>query len=91
MLSLWRCLSGGLAGGLCAEVERGAQVTKIEGVFSGTMSYIFNEYSTASPDGPSFSSVVRVAKDKGYTVSRSKCLHVCWHSNSRRNRTQGMI
>ena len=44
------------------------QVKKIEGVFSGTMSYIFNEFSTGNPDGPAFSSVVSVARDKGYTV-----------------------
>ncbi len=44
------------------------QIKKIEGVFSGTLSYIFNEFSTANPEGPSFSSVVRVAKEKGYTV-----------------------
>ena len=46
----------------------GVQVTKIEGVFSGTMSYIFNEFSTGKEGGPSFSSVVRVAREKGYTV-----------------------
>jgi homoserine dehydrogenase len=40
---------------------------KIEGVFSGTMSYIFNEFSTGQPNGPSFSSVVSVAREKGYT------------------------
>ena len=44
------------------------QIKKIEGVFSGTLSYIFNEFSTAHPGGPSFSSVVRTAKEKGYTV-----------------------
>jgi homoserine dehydrogenase len=44
------------------------QVLKIEGVFSGTMSYIFNEFSTGKSDGPSFSSVVRTAREKGYTV-----------------------
>ena len=87
MLSLWRCLSGGLAGGLCAEVERGAQVTKIEGVFSGTMSYIFNEFSTGKDGGPSFSSVVRVAREKGYTVRRPHSLpllsfHATYHSPS---------
>ena len=43
-------------------------MTKIEGVFSGTMSYIFNEFSTGKEGGPSFSSVVRVAREKGYTV-----------------------
>ena len=46
----------------------GGQIKKIEGVFSGTLSYIFNEFSTAHPGGPSFSSGVRTAKEKGYTV-----------------------
>jgi homoserine dehydrogenase len=45
-----------------------SQVVKIEGVFSGTMSYIFNEFSTGKPDGPDFSSVVHIAREKGYTV-----------------------
>lgn len=44
------------------------KVTRIEGVFSGTLSYIFNEFSTGAADGPSFSTVVRTARDKGYTV-----------------------
>ncbi|THH12741.1 hypothetical protein EW146_g7413 [Bondarzewia mesenterica] len=48
-------------------VATGDNVTKIEGVFSGTMSYIFNEFSTGKPGGPSFSSVVSVAREKGYT------------------------
>ncbi|PIL23081.1 hypothetical protein GSI_14389 [Ganoderma sinense ZZ0214-1] len=48
-------------------IATGDQVTKIEGVFSGTMSYIFNEFSTGREGGPSFSSVVRVAREKGYT------------------------
>ncbi|KAI1794364.1 aspartate kinase homoserine dehydrogenase [Ganoderma leucocontextum] len=48
-------------------VATGDQVTKIEGVFSGTMSYIFNEFSTGKEGGPSFSSVVRGAREKGYT------------------------
>ncbi|KAF9813246.1 hypothetical protein IEO21_05681 [Rhodonia placenta] len=42
-------------------------VTKIEGVFSGTMSYIFNEFSSGKEGGPSFSSVVKIAREKGYT------------------------
>ncbi|KAF9485105.1 aspartate kinase homoserine dehydrogenase [Pholiota conissans] len=45
----------------------GDKIIKIEGVFSGTMSYIFNNFSNGKPDGPSFSSVVSVAKEKGYT------------------------
>ncbi len=46
------------------------QVTKIEGVLSGTLSYLFNEYSPAkSTSSPpkSFSSVVKIAKEQGYT------------------------
>lgn len=31
------------------------------------MSYIFNEFSKGKPDGPSFSSVVSIAREKGYT------------------------
>lgn len=45
------------------------QVKKIEGVFSGTLSYIFNEYSRGEQGGPSFSTIVQVAKENGYTVS----------------------
>ncbi|KAG5638330.1 hypothetical protein H0H81_000573 [Sphagnurus paluster] len=48
-------------------VTTGDKVIKVEGVFSGTMSYIFNEFSTGKPDGPAFSSVVSVARQKGYT------------------------
>ncbi|KAF9450613.1 aspartate kinase homoserine dehydrogenase [Macrolepiota fuliginosa MF-IS2] len=48
-------------------VASGDKVLKIEGVFSGTMSYIFNEFSTGKPDGPSFSSIVSIAREKGYT------------------------
>ena len=51
------------------------KVTRIEGVFSGTLSYIFNEFSTGSPDGPSFSTVVRIARDKGYTVRLPPIFH----------------
>jgi homoserine dehydrogenase len=43
-------------------------VVKIEGVLSGTLSYIFNEYSKPSGQGPSFSSIVAEAREKGYTV-----------------------
>lgn len=32
------------------------------------MSYIFNNFSTGEPGGPSFSDVVSVAREKGYTV-----------------------
>ncbi|EGO03925.1 hypothetical protein SERLA73DRAFT_175619 [Serpula lacrymans var. lacrymans S7.3] len=48
-------------------VATGDRVVKVEGVFSGTMSYIFNNFSTGEASGPSFSSVVSVAREKGYT------------------------
>ncbi|KIM21344.1 hypothetical protein M408DRAFT_333539 [Serendipita vermifera MAFF 305830] len=48
-------------------VATGDEVVKIEGVLSGTLSYIFNEYSTPSGQGPSFSSIVSQAREKGYT------------------------
>ncbi|ODQ49923.1 hypothetical protein SAICODRAFT_32230 [Saitoella complicata NRRL Y-17804] len=49
-------------------VATGDRVTKIEGIFSGTLSYIFNEWSpSAGPGTAAFSDVVRVAKEKGYT------------------------
>ncbi|KAL6306331.1 aspartate kinase homoserine dehydrogenase [Sparassis latifolia] len=48
-------------------VATGDKIVKIEGVFSGTMSYIFNEFSTAKEGGPPFSSVVSIARSKGYT------------------------
>jgi aspartokinase/homoserine dehydrogenase 1 len=43
--------------------ETGDDVTQIEGIFSGTLAYLFNVF-----DGhESFSSIVRAAKAKGYT------------------------
>lgn len=44
-------------------LETGDKVTRIEGIFSGTLSYIFNTYT---PD-QNFSDVVKVAKELGYT------------------------
>ncbi|MEQ8244516.1 bifunctional aspartate kinase/homoserine dehydrogenase I [Fulvivirga sp.] len=40
------------------------QVTRIKGVFSGSLSYIFNEYSVSNKD---FSKVLEEAKSKGFT------------------------
>ncbi|POY71803.1 putative Homoserine dehydrogenase, partial [Rhodotorula taiwanensis] len=49
-------------------LKTGDEVTKIEGVFSGTMSYIFNEFSKPGGGaGPKFSEIVKVAKENGYT------------------------
>ncbi|KAF8947383.1 hypothetical protein BGZ47_009351 [Haplosporangium gracile] len=50
-------------------VNTGDKITKIEGIFSGTLSYIFNNFSTldTSAEPVKFSKVVSVAKDLGYT------------------------
>ncbi|PSN66696.1 hypothetical protein BS50DRAFT_524067 [Corynespora cassiicola Philippines] len=48
-------------------VETGDQVTKIEGVFSGTMSFLFNSFQPTSGGGGKFSAEVKTAKDKGFT------------------------
>ncbi|KAG0023786.1 hypothetical protein BGZ82_010657 [Podila clonocystis] len=50
-------------------VNTGDKIVKIEGIFSGTLSYIFNNFSTldASAKPVKFSEVVSVAKDLGYT------------------------
>jgi aspartokinase/homoserine dehydrogenase 1 len=43
--------------------ETGDEITRIEGIFSGTLAYLFNVF-----DGrETFSSIVRAAKAKGYT------------------------
>ena len=44
-------------------IQTGDEVIEIEGVFSGTLSYIFNQFGESSP----FSKVVIDAKEKGYT------------------------
>ncbi|MEJ2614948.1 MAG: bifunctional aspartate kinase/homoserine dehydrogenase I [Ignavibacteriaceae bacterium] len=44
-------------------VSSGDEIQKIEGILSGTLSYIFNTFSKDKP----FSEVVKLAKDKGYT------------------------
>ena len=44
-------------------VASGDKITKIEGIFSGTLSYIFNNFSA----GKNFSDIVAEAKKLGYT------------------------
>jgi len=66
-------LSDHLIGRTNAHLQK---VTRIEGVFSGTLSYIFNEFSTGSAEGPSFSTVVRTARDKGFTVRPSPSITI---------------
>jgi len=43
--------------------ETGDDITGIEGIFSGTLAYLFNVFDGSEP----FSSIVRAAKLKGYT------------------------
>jgi bifunctional aspartokinase / homoserine dehydrogenase 1 len=43
--------------------ETGDDITRIEGIFSGTLAYLFNVFDGSE----SFSSIVRTAKQKGYT------------------------
>ena len=43
--------------------ETGDDITRIEGIFSGTLAYLFNVFDGTE----SFSSIVRAAKLKGYT------------------------
>lgn len=44
-------------------IETGDKIISIEGVLSGTLSFIFNTFKPGLP----FSEVVRQAKDQGYT------------------------
>ncbi|RMY98935.1 hypothetical protein D0862_07347 [Hortaea werneckii] len=48
-------------------VETGDEVTKIEGVFSGTMSFLFNSFMPVGGAGGQFSAEVTKAKDLGFT------------------------
>lgn len=48
-------------------IETGDEVTKIEGVFSGTMSFLFNSFMPVGGGGGKFSAEVKKAKDLGYT------------------------
>ncbi|KAK5652731.1 hypothetical protein OQA88_9584 [Cercophora sp. LCS_1] len=48
-------------------VNTGDEVTKIEGVFSGTMSFLFNSFAPTSGSGGNWSAEVKKAKELGYT------------------------
>jgi bifunctional aspartokinase / homoserine dehydrogenase 1 len=43
--------------------ETGDEITRIEGILSGTLAYLFNKYDGSTP----FSAIVREAKQRGYT------------------------
>ncbi len=49
-------------------VETGDEIKKIEGVFSGTMSFLFNSFAPVGGGGGKFSEEVKKAKELGYTV-----------------------
>lgn len=48
-------------------VDTGDEVTKIEGVFSGTMSFLFNSFAPTTGSGGQWSAEVKKAKELGYT------------------------
>ncbi|KAI1847667.1 hypothetical protein JX265_000905 [Neoarthrinium moseri] len=48
-------------------VDTGDEVTKIEGVFSGTMSFLFNSFAPLEGEGGKWSAEVKKAKELGYT------------------------
>ncbi|KAJ6787211.1 hypothetical protein PWT90_06704 [Aphanocladium album] len=48
-------------------VDTGDKVTKIEGVFSGTMSFLFNSFAPTEGQGGKWSEEVKKAKALGYT------------------------
>lgn len=48
-------------------VDTGDEVLRIEGVFSGTMSFLFNNFAPAAGGGGKFSVEVKKAKALGYT------------------------
>ncbi|QIW95724.1 hypothetical protein AMS68_001242 [Peltaster fructicola] len=48
-------------------INTGDRVTKVEGVFSGTMSFLFNSFMPVGGGGGKFAAEVKKAKDLGYT------------------------
>lgn len=48
-------------------IETGDKVNRIEGVFSGTMSFLFNSFAPTEGSGGKWSDEVRRAKELGYT------------------------
>ncbi|KAG1227685.1 hypothetical protein G6F35_002528 [Rhizopus arrhizus] len=49
-------------------VKTGDEIVRIEGIFSGTLSYLFNSFSSlTNSSGQKFSEIVSIAKSLGYT------------------------
>jgi homoserine dehydrogenase len=55
-------------------VNTGDEVQKIEGVFSGTMSFLFNPFAPVRGVGGKFSEEVKKANDLGYMVNASSSI-----------------
>lgn len=55
-----------IIGSLNDLVTTGDKIKKIEGILSGSLSYIFNSISTSEPSSAKFSDVVNVAKELGF-------------------------
>ena len=65
-----------IIGTLIDLISTGDAITRVEGVLSGTLSYIFNEFSKPVTGSivQTFSSIVKVAKENGYTVSMAQTI-----------------
>ncbi|KAJ5186344.1 Homoserine dehydrogenase [Penicillium cf. viridicatum] len=48
-------------------VATGDEITRIEGIFSGTMSYLFNTFAPTSGSSGNWSQIVKKTKELGYT------------------------
>lgn len=48
-------------------VDTGDHVQRIEGVFSGTMSFLFNNFAPVEGEGGKWSAAVKIAKEMGFT------------------------
>ncbi|OLY83370.1 Bifunctional aspartokinase/homoserine dehydrogenase 1, chloroplastic [Smittium mucronatum] len=48
-------------------VLAGDRIDKVEGILSGTLSFLFCEFSNGSSSGKSFSDIVKIAKANGFT------------------------
>lgn len=58
-------------------LKTGDEVLKVEGMLSGTLAFLFHEFSKVEGSTAKFSEIVRAAKARGYTVSPpSYCLHL---------------
>ena len=53
-------------------IDTGDKIEQIEGIFSGTLSFLFNEFSEEFSKTQSFSDLVMIAKAKGYTEPNPK-------------------